>query len=136
MANLPSIQGDRIATVGDNTRGNKDSGRSLVVRSVDDENETFPYEPLDQELQQIRLLRLRNMSQSRFRDLPTLRFKIEVVSLRDRNLRPYHAISYAWGALSAWAEILMDDLRVRVPESAEEALRGLLLAQDPTGRDL
>ncbi|EME88768.1 uncharacterized protein MYCFIDRAFT_80138 [Pseudocercospora fijiensis CIRAD86] len=85
----------------------------------------YQYHPLAHDEQQIRVLRF---EQGQPDDDHLLRFKLESLTLHTDLQEPYYAISYAWGENPGLAPIIMDGREALVPDSAEEALRGILRA--------
>jgi hypothetical protein len=78
------------------------------------------YRPLDAEKKEIRLLHLTpGLPQSE------VSCKLTTVSLTGPTLPDYEAISYAWGVASEFGEIVCNGKIIKVPASAERALRGL-----------
>ncbi|KAK4495926.1 hypothetical protein PRZ48_013194 [Zasmidium cellare] len=101
-------------------------GSFLAIRPLDGRQETYNYRPLNNDLQEIRLLRFLRETTSPAGG-PILSFRVETTSLLDDPIRPYYAISYAWGDEAEWTAIALDGIPIKVPRSAEQALRGALL---------
>lgn len=97
--------------------------------------EGYEYKPLDHDSKQIRLLRFQGNQQS-LEDGSILSFKVEVISLLDESIVPYYAISYAWGENPGSANIILDGSQVTVPDSSEQALRGVFYGYHLTNLDL
>ncbi|KAF7192010.1 Heterokaryon incompatibility protein 6, OR allele [Pseudocercospora fuligena] len=83
----------------------------------------YDYQPLSTESRQLRVLRFEKKRTLPFR---RLRFKVETLLLDADQREPYYAISYAWGDNPGLASIVLDGQEALVPDSAEEALRGIL----------
>ncbi|KAF2165739.1 hypothetical protein M409DRAFT_24027 [Zasmidium cellare ATCC 36951] len=106
--------------------GRHGGGAFPAVRPIDIGEETYQHQPLDDEVQQIRLLRYLGDTFSP-QGWPILSFAVETTSLLAEPVRPYYAISYAWGEPDQWAVIALDGIPVKVPRTADEALRGVLM---------
>ena len=93
----------------------------------------FVYAPLDPARRQIRLLKLLNTCDPIAVDQP-LHFDLVVVSLDDwpqisaEGDPPYYAMSYAWNEDPQPVPMMLNERQTMVPDSAYEALRGVLSA--------
>jgi len=80
----------------------------------------FSYRPLDPSRIQIRVLQVHAAPES---STSTVHCTIKHVSLLDRPLPQYEAMSYAWGDPSLRCSIILDGFPTDVPASSEQALR-------------